>query len=112
MRTETDLEMVWQECRREATFLDEESGLHFVNTRQACEIFYQRMPDEEFAVIFRANNRGGAGFNHWMCPAFRAEQEMEERNFGDLIWCEVGRYHTIRNKQSDFMRKAGCGGHD
>jgi hypothetical protein len=112
MITETELEAVWQECRNEAAFDHEESGLRFVSTRRACEFFYQRMPEAEFAIIFRANDQVRAGFNHWMCPAFRVEREMEERNFGDLIWCEVGRYHTIRNKQSDFMRNAGCGGHD
>jgi len=112
MITETDLETVWQECREEAAFLHEDSGKHFVNSRRACELFYQRMPDAEFAVIFRANDRVRAGFNHWMCPAFRAEQEMEERNFGEMIWCETGGYHTVRNRQSNFMRNAGCGGHD
>ena len=112
MKTETELEDVWQECRQEATFLHEDSGKQFVNTRRACELFYQRMPEAEFAIIFRASDQVKSGFNHWMCPAFRAEQEMEERNFGDLIWCEVGRYHTMRNKQNRFMREQGCGGHD
>ena len=46
----------WHECRNEATFpLENPDGTvkKYVNSRKATEIFAERFPDEEFALIYR-----------------------------------------------------------
>lgn len=102
----------WLDSQKESRHYSEPLQRWVYNTRRACEVFSQKFPDEEFALIFRQNERVKTGWNHWMVPAFVADKEMDERNFGEVIWCKVGKYRTMLREQNNFMRKAGCGGHD
>jgi len=86
------------ECRNEATGAMENTDgtvKKYMNSRKATEIFAERFPDEEFALIYRHNDRVKTGFNHWMVPAFCVDEEMSTRNFEEPIWCNIGSYQAI-----------------
>ena len=101
----------WHECRNEATFpLENPAGTvkKYVNSRKTHDIFAQRLPEEDFALIYRHNDRVKTGFNHWMVPAFCVDEEMSTRNFEEPIWCKIGSYQSMLREQNRIMRQAGC----
>ena len=108
---QTNMMSLWQECRNDATYKQEMpdgTTRNYVNTRKANQIFAERFPDEEIALVYRHNDRLKTGFNHWMVPAFCVEQEMANRNFDEPIWCKIGSYQAMLREQNRIMRKAGC----
>ncbi|MCP4124184.1 MAG: hypothetical protein GY751_20760 [Bacteroidetes bacterium] len=101
----------WQKCRNDAAYpVENPDGTvrNYVNTRKATEIFAERFPDEEIALVYRHNDRVKTGFNHWMVPAFCVDAEMSTRNFEEPIWCKIGSYQAMLREQNRIMRRAGC----